>query len=449
MVTLTKNNPKTFYRYVNSKRKIKQSFVMVKANTGHLAKSPQETANILAEFFESTFQNYGSDIKNKFPAEPLETLVTPVAFEEVSKLLSELNIYKSTGPDDVHAKILKSLSNNSDFVQCVQQLFNTCLIKGQIPGVWKQARVTPIHKKGSMTDAKNYRPISLTSILCKVYEKVIRDRILASVGDKVTKYQHGFVTSKSCLSNLLQAADFIHEKLAEDEPVDLFFLDFQKAFDTVPHDKLMIKLEDMGLEKQLLTVIADFLSDRTFKVAVGNSSSHARPVRSGVPQGSVLGPILFVLYINDMPDNIKNLLLLLADDAKMCASALHFSDNQIDLNRLAEWQTQWSLTFNTIDQKCKVMHIGKNNPCNTYMLNGQPLPSTSEEKDLGVWTNNTYTWQMNIDNYIKKARSIMSWVMRVMINKRKDVMVQLYKSLVRPHLEYCVQLWSPKPKHGN
>ena len=442
-----KCNPKSFYRYVNSKRKVKQSVVNVKTGSGHLAKSPKETADLLADFFESTFQKTGT-AGNKYKLDSCE-YIAPVGMDEVSKLLSDLNIYKTMGPDDVHAKILKSLSRNTSFLNCLQQLFNTCLTDGTIPQIWKKAKVTPIHKKGSKTEAKNYRPISLTSILCKVYEKIVRDRILTSVGNNISKYQHGFVKSKSCLSNLLQAADFIYEKLANDEPVDLFFLDFQKAFDTVPHDKLMTKLENIGLEKQLLSVISDFLSDRSFEVTVGNSVSGARPVRSGVPQGSVLGPILFILYINDMPENITNLLLLFADDAKMCANALNFSQTQLDLDRLATWQTYWGLTFNTIDQKCKVMHLGTRNPQNTYILNDQPLISTAEEKDLGIWTTNTYTWQFHIDSCIKKARSVMCWIMRVIISKRKELMLQLYKTLVRPHLEYCVQLWSPVPRHGN
>lgn len=441
-------NPKSFYRYVNSKRKIKQSVVSVKNSTGHFAQSPKESAEILAEFFESTFQNTGIRDSKSYLAEPQKEEYY-IGLDEISKLLSEVNVYKSVGPDQMHGKILKSLSKQYEFVQCIKLLFNTCVSTGKIPVIWKQARVTPIHKKGSKTDAKNYRPISLTSILCKTYEKIIREKIIAEIGSKITSLQHGFVKNKSCLSNLLKAADFINEKLSQNEPVDLFYFDFQKAFDSVPHTKLMTKLENLGLGGQLLAIIADFLSERTFCVTVGNSSSSPRPVLSGVPQGSVLGPILFVLYINDMPDVVKNLLLLFADDAKMCTTAGTHTLNQDDLNRLSQWQNDWDLTFNTVDSKCKVMHIGKSNPKNTYFLNGQQLPSTTEEKDLGVWTTDSYSWQLNIDNSVNKARSTMAWIMRVIINKEKGVMLQLYKSLVRPLLEYCVQLWSPTARHGN
>ena len=158
---------------------------------------------------------------------------------------------------------------------------------------------------------------------------------------------------------------------------------------------------------------------------------------------------MFVLYINDMPENIKNLLLLFADDAKLIAKASTPAVNQEDLTRLSEWQTLWRLTFNTNDQKCKVMHIGKNNPCHKYMLNEKELPSTLLEKDLGVTMTDDFNWSTHIDNSIKKAVSVMSWIMRVIIAKKPPIMLQLYKSMVRPHLEYCVQLWCPKPRHGN
>lgn len=452
MTSGIKKTPKAFYRYVNSKRKVKQTAVAVKTATGHLAKSPRETANILADFFESTFQSTPSipAVHDEHDSRmPYDDTISPVTEEELTKLLKSVNIYKSFGPDNIHAKLLKALSTNRSFIECIELLFNTCLKERKIPDIWKHATVIPIHKKGSVTEAKNYRPISLTSIIGKLYEKIIRDRILDTIEDSITVRQHGFVSKKSCLSNLLEATDYINGQLAQGEPVDLFYFDFQKAFDTVPHDKLMTKLKNMGVNSQLLAIINDFLSNRQFQVSVGDSSSDPRPVRSGVPQGSVLGPILFVLYINDMPENVRNLLLLFADDAKMCAKASSPTLNQSDLDSLAEWQVNWGLTFNTIDCKCKVMHLGKNNPENKYFLNGDQLPKASEEKDLGVLVTKDYSWQRNIDNCIKKAKSTMSWIMRVIIRKEKDVMLKLYKSMVRPHLEYCVQLWSPQPTHGN
>ena len=452
-----KSNPKSFYGYVNSKRSVKQSVVSVKNKQGFLASTADESANILAEFFESTFQ---AEIFGPLPAKAYSTTSIddssdatgehdPVSHDEVLKLLNGLNIHKSYGPDKMHPKIIKSLAVLPNFVKTIQLLFNTCISERVIPDIWKTAFVTPIHKKGIKTDARNYRPISLTSVISKMYERIVGERIISGIGHKLCSNQHGFVASKSCLSNLLETAEYINDLLCANEDVDVFYLDLQKAFDTVSHFKLMTKLKNMGLANYLLEIVEDFLSNRTFYVTVGEFKSLVRKVLSGVPQGSVLGPLLFILFINDMPLEIVNKLLLFADDAKLCARASTPSLNQADISKLADWQLLWGLTFNTNDNKCKVMHIGKNNPRNCYVLNGRALPSTEEEKDLGVTFNQEFSWRTHIDNSIKKANSTMAWIMRVIIIKDVSTMAQLYKTLVRPHLEYCVQLWSPQPKHGN
>ena len=321
------------------------------------------------------------------------------------------------------------------FVELVLKLFNCCMENGNILSAWKEARVIPIHKKGSVFNAENYRPISLTCILRKFYEELVKGRLIEEVESCITDRQHGFVPNKSCLSNLLEAASFVNNCLSQQKPVDIIFLDFQKAFDTVPHDQFMAKLKKLGVSDQLLAVIADFLSNRMFHVAVGNCNSKKHMVSSGVPQGSVLGPVLFVLYINDIPEGINNLLLLYADDAKLCCEAKKLTLNQADLDTLANWQTNWGLSFNTADLKCKVMHIGKDNPHATYYLNDSPLPTTDEEKDLGVWTTNNYEWSTHIDKCVKKARSTTAWIMRSIIDKKKPIMLKLYKVLVRPILK--------------
>ena len=282
-----------------------------------------------------------------------------------------------------------------------------------------------------------------------MYEKIIGERIIEDIGHKICINQNGFVKKKSYLSNLLETAAYINDLICENEDFDVFYLDLQKAFHTVSHFKLLTRLENMGLTQYLLEIIEDFLSNRTLRVTVGEFSSLIFRVLSGVPQGSVLGPLLFILFINDMPVDIINKLLLFADDAKLCAKASTPVINQEDINKLADWQLLWGLTFNTKDNKCKVMHIGKNNPCNSYTLNGRAMPATEEEKNLGVTVNQEFSWSTHIDNSIKKATSTMSWIMRVIIVKNETTMAQLYKTLVHPHLEYCVQLWSPQPKHGN
>ena len=191
------------------------------------------------------------------------------------------------------------------------------------------------------------------------------------------------------------------------------------------------------------------LSGRTFSVTVGDSKSKQCNVTSGVPQGSVLGPILFLLYINDLPENIKNSVLLFADDLKMVAKSSTKAVNQQDINSLVLWQEKWLLNFNTKDHKCKVIHAGKKNPCNTYFMGDVLLPVVESEKDLGVLMSKNLDFVDYIHLCINKANAMIAWVTRTFVSRKKELMLKIYKSMIRPHMEYCVQLWSPLPAHGN
>ena len=193
-------------------------------------------------------------------------------------------------------------------------------------------------KSGKKTDPLNYRPVSLTCIICKVYEQLIRTQIVGFLEDKITDYQHGFVNGKSCLSNLLETFDSIFNILEEGAPVDILYFDFSKAFDRVPHYRLMSKLENIGIRGQVLDIIRDFLTNRTLKVSVNGECSEIKRVLSGVPQGSVFGPLLFVLFINDLPDNIKSNIKLFADDLKLIGNANCHEDILEDLKELEYWE---------------------------------------------------------------------------------------------------------------
>ena len=231
-------------------------------------------------------------------------------------------------------------------------------------------------------------------------------------------------------------------------PVDLLFFDFRKAFDTVPHGKLLVKLENLGIKGGTLEIIQDFLTGRRMRVGVGDSFSKFIDILSGVPQGSVLGPILFLVFINDLPESIISLVLMFADDPKLIANANRFDIVDADLKALERWQEKWQLRFNPI--KCKVLHIsGNDNPQNIYSLDGIQLESIESEKDLGLIVNNKLDFGDQIKNCLSKANKMIAWISRNIICKSKDVMVLIYRSLIRPHLEYCVQAWSPTPRFGN
>ena len=446
-----KTKPKIVYKYLNSKRKIKESVSTLKDKNDKIIKDPRQAATLLADFFSSTFvQEPHVPLEEECYTSSSECISDLcITFEMVQTVLKNLDKNKSMGPDNIHPKVLSVLSGNKNFVESVQKLFNMCFSSGEIPKIWKTANVMALHKKGSKMDCANYRPISLTCILCKLYEKIIRSHILNHVADKISRKQHGFLIGRSCLSNLLEFMDLVSDIIASGEDLDIFYFDFQKAFDTVPHNRLRIKLETFGICGKTLNVITDFLSDRSFKVLVGNEKSANFSVSSGVPQGSVLGPLLFLLYINDLPDKISNFVSLFADDLKMFGKSSSKALNQIDINHLVKWQNRWLLTFNTKDHKCKVMHLGKNNPCHSYYLDGNLLPTVDSEKDLGITVTKTVDWKEHVSNIIKKAKGVTAWVSRSIVSRSPEIMSKIYKSLIRPQLEYCVQLWSPLPSHGN
>ena len=317
-----------------------------------------------------------------------------------------------------------------------------------MPTDWKEANVVALHKKGPRNLSENHRPVSLTCILGKVYEKFVRKHILDHISSSISPEQHGFVSGRSCTSNLLESLDAIIDMMDEGIPVDLLFFDFRKAFDTVPHGKLLVKLENLGIKGGTLEIIQDFLTGRRMRVGVGDSFSKFIDILSGVPQGSVLGPILFLVFINDLPESIISLVLMFADDLKLIANASRFDIVDADLKALERWQDKWQLRFNPI--KCKVLHIsGNDNPQNIYSLDGIQLESIESEKDLGLIVNNKLDFGDQIKKCLSKANKMIAWISRNIICKSKDVMVLIYRSLIRPHLEYCVQAWSPTPRFGN
>ena len=447
-----RTNTKPFFRYLRSKNKIKKTVSELDDNSGNRTKNPTDTAEILSQFFQSVFQpeTYGPlqqkcyETNNILRSVMEKLVIEPI---KVKKLLSNLNQNKSMGPDNLHPKLLKILEENSDFVNALTLLFNKCVEQECIPAIWKNAVVIPIHKKGSVHLPENYRPVSLTCILCKLYETLLREHILSYVTDVITDKQHGFTIGKSCLSNLLETLDIANQYIAEGNCVDILYFDFSKAFDTVSHYRLLVKLEALGFSKNMLNILRNFLTGRFMEVRVGDAVSKVKPVMSGVPQGSVLGPLLFLLFINDLPENMINEIRIFADDVKMVVDPARNQSIQQDLDRLSNWESMWFLKFNL--DKCKVLHIGKNNPHNQYNFLSSKLCTCNTEKDLGVLFNEKCTFHDHIYTSISKAKSSLAWLLRSVLSRNAYEMKTAYRCLVRHNLEYCCQVWSPKARHGN
>lgn len=227
-------------------------------------------------------------------------------------------------------------------------------------------------------------------------------------------------------------------------PLDMIYLDFRKAFDVVPHCRLMLKIRTMGILCKISDWIEAWLRDRCQRVVINGECSDWCKVSSGVPQGSILGPLLFIIYINDIDSSVLSRLWKFADDTK----TLGVVDNidkvnsmREDVRKLYEWSIDWQIMFNL--EKCKVMHIGVKNQNHDYTLGGLRLSSTKEEKDLGVIVSDDIKSLSQCAAAVKKANRIVGMIRRNFKFKDKDVMIKLYKSLIRPHLEFCAQVWNP------
>ena len=340
-----KSNPKGFWRHVRDRLKTNTDVANLvdrrNSDVNCMADTDQGKAEVLAHFFSSVYTREPlDDLPTPTPRPLQETLTNMViSKEEMLKKLNTLKIDKSPGPDGIHPRLLRELAN--EISEALAHISNDSLSSESLPEDWKQAQISAIHKKGSRSEPGNYRPVSLTSIACKITESIIRDKILNHLrtNDLLSNRQYGFVGRRSTALQLLKILDDWSQILDEGGELDVVYTDFMKAFDTVPHRRLLKKLQSYGVQGKVLSWIGAFLIGRTQRVAVKGTYSSWSDVLSGIPQGSVLGPLLFIIYINELPEITKSQLYMFADDCKLYRRIQDNTDQatlQGDISKLQE-----------------------------------------------------------------------------------------------------------------
>ena len=315
---------------------------------------------------------------------------------------------------------------------------------GQLPKAWLGSSVTPMYKKGDKLQADNYRPISIAPTVVKIAEKIILNKLLPFALNTgiIPVQQHGFVPGRSVITNLLYCVDSWTASLDRKRPVDVIYFDFAKAFDRVPKMRLLHKLEHFGIRGTLLAWIDAFLTDREFFVRVGDARSSVRTVLSGVPQGSVLGPALFLIYISDLAAILKSKFSFYADDLKIFADAMEGSHTlQEDLDAVSGWSEEWLLPLNT--EKCSVLHLGTSNLRHRYRLNGVTVKSVDVQNDLGVLITSNLSWSEHILHVTKRANKLMYLIRKAFQGCSLQVYSGLFTVYVRPLLEFAGPVWCP------
>ena len=324
---------------------------------------------------------------------------------------------------------------------------------------YKRGYISPLFKKGSRCEAGNYRPVTLTSHVVKVYERVVRKHMVEylEANSLLTDKQHGFRSSRSCLTQMLDHFDDIYEGFTRGEDTDSIYLDYAKAFDKVDLKLLISKLKRYGFHNKLIDWIESFLSDREQLVVLNGVHSDIAKVISGVPQGSVLGPLFFILFINDLEQVVvSSTVSFFADDTRVSKQIGCYEDClllQDDLYRILEWSRRNNMKLH--EQKFELLNHLHNskNLCSELPFYSEALQykvsrddtlyPVEDVRDLGVKVSSDLRWSRHIGSMVSKARSTLSWMFSVFRTRDRTVMTTLYKSLIRSLLEYCCPLWNP------
>lgn len=417
--------------------------------------SSKDKAELFARQFSNncSLDSTGHNLSD-FPSRtdvPLHTLrITP---KSVAKVIASLDSSKASGPDNIPVIVMQKCS--PELSSILSKLFNKCMRESCFPDCWKTASVIPVFKNnGERSDPQNYRPISLLSVISKIFESLINSALVShfeSLGLFSDK-QYGFRASRSTADLLTVITERFYRALDKGGEARAIALDISKAFDKVWHTGLLCKLKSYGISGHIYQIIESFLSDRKIKVVLDGQCSSVYSITSGVPQGSILGPILFLLFINDLPDEMMSELAMFADDTSLYSTVSEktcFFDRlelasslESDLRSATDWGKQWLVTFNS--SKTKLLSINRyRNPDNiSISMSGNTLTESTSFRLLGLTFSKDLTWNEYIRSIAKSAAMKVGSLYRARQFLSSECILYLYKALIRPCMEYCCHVWA-------
>jgi len=444
------NNTGEFYKFVNRRLSCKSGVGALRDDAGRLITDDKQRADMLNKFFSSVGGQDDGNIPSMKSRVESGIHLNSVHFDcaAVMKALNRLKPSLASGPDRLPPLLFKRIG------KCIAKplslMFSSFFSIHQIPKEWSKSIITPVFKAGRSCDVANYRPISLTCVACKVMERVIADQMLSylRVHNLITKHQHGFMSRHSTISNLLESVNDWTLALNNSKGIAIAYIDYAKAFDVVCHSKLLSKLSAYGISGDLIEWINCFLGGRTQCTRVNQSYSSYTSIVSGVIQGSVLGPLLFLLYINDVTDIFSSTCTskLYADDIKLYSvldNPLDYSDLQSNLNELQQWSDRWQLNISY--KKCNVLCLSnqKKSPQIDLVLGGSMIPQVDSVRDLGVMMDNRLRFDIHINQIVTRAHRLANLIHKCFTSRDSSTLMRAFVTYVRPLLEYASCVWSP------
>ena len=444
-------NPRSFWRFIKDKRGGNSSFPSELQLNGISSNNAASIADLFANHFSSVFTQNSNYSNNKFLStipSNITDIINYIQFSEsdILKQMQKLDPSKSAGPDGIPPVFIKRCSTSLTLP--LQLIINRSLKSGEFPTEWKKARIVPIFKKGDQKSVKNYRPVSILSTFSKIFESLVCPIVTRHVEPALSTFQHGFRPGRSVQTNLTSFINDLTSEIDKGQQIDAIYTDFSSAFDRVDHSILIQKLQLHGFTGSLLNWFKSYLQHRVQRVVVNGCESSPFFATSGVPQGSHLGPILFLLFINDISFVIRNSrFLLFADDLKIYKTVSCTSDCvlvQQDLQRIMEWCNENGMCLNA-DKCFYIKYTQKKKTLDfEYKINGVTLQKVNEIKDLGVILDQKLQLTAHVNHVVKKSAQMLGFVRRTTKEFRSiRLKIILYNALVRSNLEYACVVWSP------